>query len=443
MTHAPDLLPRGKHAASVPLAAREKPANYPLRPRQQRYCPEPAPVAVPPRSSSREYAERQRAGLAQLVGLAVSSAQTMPFRALRAVRRARNTPSRERQFIIALLPAWNEEAAIGRAISCLFAQSHPVDRIIVIANNCTDRTAEVAAAVGAEVMIMTGNQHKKAGALNYALRRLLPGLRDEDAILVQDADSFLDPGFVAATSAKLRRGFGAAGGNFYGREGGGLCGALQRNEYARYARDTARKRGDVLCITGVGTLFRVKALRDVAAGIRDGRLPDSNGGFIYSYSTQTEDNWMTLALKHLGYKVISPKTATMSTEVMMTWRELAVQRTRWKRGAFEDLLSFGITRHTIKGWTLQVVAILGILASLAYFATLGASPWLGFHVHPLFLGLTVFYAIERAVTVRSRGWKIALLSMTVVGEWTYDLYLQFIQLRALIRMMFRASSVWR
>ena len=62
---------------------------------------------------------------------------------------------------------------------------------------------------------------------------------------------------------------------------------------------------------------------------------------------------MTLALTHLGYRVVSPKDATMSTEVMLTWRELARQRLRWKRGAFEDLLSFGFTRKTLKGWALQ------------------------------------------------------------------------------------------
>ena len=344
--------------------------------------------------------------------------------------------------IIALLPACNEAADIATALYFLRVQTRRPDRVIVIANNCTDRTAEIAATCGAEVMIMGGNQHKKAGALNYALACTLPLLRDEDAVLIQDADSFLDPSFIAATVRKLEQGFGAAGGNFRGRPGGGLCGILQRNEYARYARDTARKQGHVLCITGVGTLFRVSALRDVAAGIRDGRLPDASGGYVYSYATFTEDNWMTLALKHLGYRVVSPKDATMSTEVMSTWGALARQRLRWKRGAFEDLLSYGLTRHTLKGWGLQAVAFAGIFATLAYIGTLVASPWLGFHLHPLFLALTGVYAIERAITVRSRGWKAAFVSMTVFGEWFYDLYLQAVQLRALWGAVWRTSKAW-
>jgi poly-beta-1,6-N-acetyl-D-glucosamine synthase len=344
--------------------------------------------------------------------------------------------------IVALLPSRNEAEDIATAMYFLNAQVRRPDRIIVIANNCTDNTAKIAAACGAEVMIMEGNHHKKAGALNYALAYILPKLHDEDAILVQDADSYLDPDFIAATARKLGEGFAAAGGNFRGRAGGGLCGILQRNEYARYSRDTARKQGHVLCITGVGTLFRVSALRDVAAGIRDGRLPDAGGGYVYSYATFTEDNWMTLALKHLGYRVVSPKDATMTTEVMLSWRELASQRLRWKRGAVEDLLSYGLTKHTLKGWGLQAVSFIGVFASLAYLVTLAASPWLGFHVHPLFIALTGIYAVERAITVRSRGWKIAFASLTVFGEWFYDLFLQAVHLRALWGAIWKTSKAW-
>jgi cellulose synthase/poly-beta-1,6-N-acetylglucosamine synthase-like glycosyltransferase len=344
--------------------------------------------------------------------------------------------------IVVLIPAHNEEASIEQAISALRGQTMPPDRIVVVADNCTDATASIARAAGAEVMVTRGNEHKKAGAINYALQRMLPGLSDRDAVLVQDADSFLDPGFLAATSRKLAAGFGAAGGNFRGRAGGGICGALQRNEYARYARDTARKQGRVLCITGVGTLLSVAALRDVVAGIEDGRLPDSGGGYAYSYATLTEDNWMTLALTHLGHRVVSPKDATMSTEVMLTWRDLARQRLRWKRGAFEDLLSFGLTRQTLKGWGLQLVSTLGVMASIAYVATLLASPWAGFHPHPVFLAITVLYGAERLITVRSRGWKVALASATVLAEWAYDLYLQAVQVRALWGILWRTQKSW-
>jgi cellulose synthase/poly-beta-1,6-N-acetylglucosamine synthase-like glycosyltransferase len=355
---------------------------------------------------------------------------------------AAGSQTRGTRRIVALIPAHNEEASIRPTIASLHAQTVQPDRIIVIADNCTDRTPALARAAGAEVMVSRGNTHKKAGAINDALKRVLPSLSDQDAVLVQDADTFLDRGFLAATSRKLDEGFGAAGGNFRGRAGGGICGALQRNEYARYARDTARKQGRVLCITGVGTLLSVAALRDVVAAIRDDRLPDAGGGYAYSYATLTEDNWMTHALIHLGHRVVSPKEATMSTEVMLTWRELARQRLRWKRGAVEDLLGFGFTRRTIKGWGLQLASVLGILASMAYLGTLLASAWTGLHPHPAFLAITVVYAAERLVTVRSRGWKVALASATVVLEWGYDLYLQAVQVRALWGVIWRTQRSW-
>lgn len=88
------------------------------------------------------------------------------------------------------------------------------------------------------------------------------------------------------------------------------------------------------------------------------------------------------------------------------------------------------------------MSVTGVFATLAYLGTLAASPWLGFHVHPLFIGLTGVYAIERAITVRSRGWKVAVASMTVFGEWFYDLYLQAVQLRALWDAVRKTSRAW-
>ena len=344
--------------------------------------------------------------------------------------------------LVVLLPAHNEERDIGTALQALTSQTRMPDEVIVIADNCTDDTARIAVEHGAAVIKTSGNAHRKAGALNYALERILPRLTDTDAVLVQDADSYLDPRFVEVTMKKLDEGYDAAGGNFRAREGGGPCGWFQRNEYARYARDNARKRGRVLCLTGVGTTFTVRALRAVATAIADGTLPDAGGGYCYSYATLTEDNWMTLALKHLGFRFISPEDATMSTEPMLTWRDLGRQRLRWKRGAFEDLLSYGLTRHTLKGWGLFVVSAIGVLVTLIYIATLVASPWLGFHPKLWFVSLMILFGIERAATVSSRGTRTQLLAATVFPEWFYDLFLQGVQIRALAAAVWRTKKHW-
>jgi hypothetical protein len=91
---------------------------------------------------------------------------------------------------------------------------------------------------------------------------------------------------------------------------------------------------------------------------------------------------------------------------------------------------------------LQLVSTLGVIATLVYVGTLVLSPWLGFHPRLWFLAFTVVYAIERAVRVRARGWKIQLLSAAVFPEWIYDLFLQSVQVRALWGAVWRTSKSW-
>jgi glycosyltransferase involved in cell wall biosynthesis len=93
--------------------------------------------------------------------------------------------------ITVLIPAHNEAAGISDTLESLKSQTQPPDRVVVVADNCTDATGEIALALGAEVIRTVGNTDKKAGALNFALEGLLPGANPEDMILVQDADSQL------------------------------------------------------------------------------------------------------------------------------------------------------------------------------------------------------------------------------------------------------------
>ena len=215
-----------------------------------------------------------------------------------------------RGLVLAFIPAHDEAAGIGEAIQHLHDQELPPDLIVVCADNCTDDTAQVAAAAGAHVYETVGNVHKKAGALNQALDVALPDLRDEDAVLVMDADSFLAPTFLAEAQRHLRDGIGGVGGVFTGRSGGGYVGMLQRNEYARYARDVTRKSGKVLVLTGTATLFSARTLHHVVQARSEGELPGS--AHVYDTKVLTEDNELTLALRHLGYKVIAPKGARLT-----------------------------------------------------------------------------------------------------------------------------------
>jgi cellulose synthase/poly-beta-1,6-N-acetylglucosamine synthase-like glycosyltransferase len=339
--------------------------------------------------------------------------------------------------VVVLIPAHDEEGCIAGALRSVWAQSRTPDQVVVVADNCSDRTAEVARLWGAEVFETAGNAYKKAGALNQALRALLPGLEDDDAVLVMDADSFLDAGFVGHALRKLSLGrYGGVGGTFGGREGGGFVGMLQRNEFARYARDVNRKKGKVLCLTGTAALLKARALRDVA-----GSRP---GGNVYDTEVLTEDFELTLRLGHLGYSVVSPKECTLSTEVMETWGDLARQRLRWKRGAVENLIQYGLTGVTLEHWARQLVTMLGIVVTALYLSTLfyALAVQHALQFYPVWIAVTLVFVAERAVSVRRRGWRMSLLASTLVVEMPFDLFLQAVHLKAYWQAMFKAERSW-
>ena len=339
--------------------------------------------------------------------------------------------------VTVLIPAHNEVGCIVDALYSVWTQSHLPDQVIVVADNCSDGTAAVARIWEAEVYETMGNTHKKAGALNQALDNILPDLRDEDAVLVMDADSFLDEKFVEHALSKLSCGsYGGVGGTFSGRSGGGFVGMLQRNEFARYARDVRRKKGKVLCLTGTAALLKVEALRKVAAS-----RPSGN---VYDTEVLTEDFELTLRLRHLGYDVVSPKECTLSTEVMETWGELHSQRLRWKRGAVENLIQYGLTRITLEHWARQIVTMLGTIVTLLYLSTLfwAVAVEHALHFYPIWIGLTVIFIVERVVSVRRRGLRMSMLAALLIVEMPLDLFLQAVNLKAYWQTIFKAQRSW-
>ncbi|MFC1403241.1 glycosyltransferase [Streptacidiphilus cavernicola] len=348
-----------------------------------------------------------------------------------------------------LVPAHNEQDQIGRCLKALREQTAcalPGLRltVTVVADNCTDATAAIAAAHGAQVFETEGNRRKKAGALNQAIAPLLPRLGDDDVLLVTDADCALDPGFVATALEHVDRGYGGVGGIFRGDAGGGFVGHLQRNEYARYARDVERLGGKCLVLTGTAAMFPAATLREVTAARHDGRLPAGDGaGGIYDTTVLTEDNELTFAILHLGHKVISPPECTLATEVMPTWRALWNQRLRWKRGAVENCFQYGMTRITWRYWGRQLLTFVGVLVTAVY---LGTIVWAvgfggGLNLHPFWLGVTAVFVVERVVTVRKRGWRY-MVPAALMYELSIDFFLQACHGKAYCDALARRKKNW-
>jgi biofilm PGA synthesis N-glycosyltransferase PgaC len=66
--------------------------------------------------------------------------------------------------VTALIPARNEEFHIAATLESLRRQTLPPTAVWVIADNCTDATADVAHAYGADVFTTVQNHHRKAGS---------------------------------------------------------------------------------------------------------------------------------------------------------------------------------------------------------------------------------------------------------------------------------------
>jgi cellulose synthase/poly-beta-1,6-N-acetylglucosamine synthase-like glycosyltransferase len=237
---------------------------------------------------------------------------------------------------------------------------------------------------------------------------------------------------------------GAVGGTFRGDDGGGLVGHLQRNEYARYARDVRRLKGRCLVVTGTAAMFRAATLRRISEARLAGRLPRGDGqGGIYDTTVLTEDNELTFAILHLGYTVLSPAECTLTTEVMPTWRALWQQRLRWKRGAIENCFQYGVTGITWRYWGRQLLTLLGVLVTAAYLVSMAWSLAAegGVHVQPLWLAVTGVFVVERVVTVRDRGWQ-RMLAAAAMYELVYDLFLQAVHAKAYLDAALGRERRW-
>lgn len=346
--------------------------------------------------------------------------------------------------VIALIPARNEADKITDAIRGLEAQTRVPDEIIVVTNNCTDdyATARAARDAGAAVLDLHGVKGKKAGALNFALDEVLPDYDDQDLILIQDADTVLNPRFVEHAAAAMRRKVGAVGGVFYGEDGGGLLGQLQRMEYERYAWEIGRNGGRAVVLTGTATLFRVRVLREVKAARLAGELPGGTG--YYTIASLTEDDEITKAVKTLGYRTMSPAGCAVVTEVMDTVPKLWAQRLRWQRGALENLRSYGLTRVTAPYLGKQIMMGLGALAFALYLVFVALQlVYLGrLGISPFWTAVGGIFVVEKVVSVWRAGWRARLLASVLVVELAYDLFQHAVYFRALFDLVRRREEEW-
>jgi cellulose synthase/poly-beta-1,6-N-acetylglucosamine synthase-like glycosyltransferase len=358
------------------------------------------------------------------------------------------TEQRRTGQVIVLVPAHNEEDCIEETVASLHRQTTPVDRIVVVCDNCTDRTEELIEPLDCETFLSKDNKQKKAGALNQALVPLFETLNDEDKVLVMDADSILDERFVEEACKLLDEDplMGAVSASYVGKQIPGFLPVMQRIEYAHGRRRNARRQARVACLSGVACVFTMGALRHLVSE-RGKSLPGQvDNQVAYLSVSLTEDFEITLALRVLGYKALGPKQCIAYTDLMPTASMLWSQRLRWQRGTLETLRLYGVRKQT---WRLYVQQIYTYLMSLA--SPLMIALWLtsifalhqGLQVSAWMLVLLPLSFLEQFIaTYRMREWKATLLATTIVSMWLFDTFRSIIFWHALVKLLRRTEFAW-
>lgn len=255
--------------------------------------------------------------LVQAAWVALSLYQT----AITLVGRARQGQPRSRpvatpRFFVAIC-ARNEEHVLPRIIGDLQAQTYPsaLFDIVVVAHNCSDRTADVARAAGAGVLELETSQSGKAMAVDAALRGAPAGC---DFLGIFDADARVPPTLLAEVAAA------SAGedclqvetlphrSSEWLGEGYGL-GRRVRNAFWWRPREAI---GLGTTISGCGWFVRPAIVAELMPGLR----------------TLTEDLEFTARLYANGRKVAYVSSTYVTVEEAHHLRPSVQQRARWARG---------------------------------------------------------------------------------------------------------------
>jgi cellulose synthase/poly-beta-1,6-N-acetylglucosamine synthase-like glycosyltransferase/peptidoglycan/xylan/chitin deacetylase (PgdA/CDA1 family) len=219
-----------------------------------------------------------------------------------------------------VVPAYNEEIGIERAVRSLADSDYPRLEIVVVDDGSIDGTADIVASLGLErVRLVRQDNRGKAAALNTGMR-----FADGEVLVMVDGDTV----FEADTIRHLVRPLadpevGAVSGNTKVGNRGGLLGRWQHIEYVT-GFNLDRRMYEVLQFTptvpGAIGAFRREALEEV-------------GGM--SGDTLAEDTDVTLAIGRMGRRVVYAEQARAWTEAPSTVAGLWRQRYRWSYGTMQ------------------------------------------------------------------------------------------------------------
>lgn len=242
-------------------------------------------------------------------------------------RRRPADPAHARPPVAVLVPAHNEEAVIDATLATIRPQLQPGDRLIVVADNCHDRTAEIARAAGATVLERSDAVRRGKGyALDFGVRAL--GADPPAVVILMDADCTVHPSTVdllarevAATGRPVQAGY-----EMDVPPGGGVRDQLSAFafQFKNIVRPLGMARLGLPCLlTGTGMAFPWAVLRDAPLGS----------------ANIVEDMQLGLDLTLTGHAPKLCLDARVTGELPSGERAARPQRTRWEHGHVQTLLT--------------------------------------------------------------------------------------------------------
>ena len=244
---------------------------------------------------------------------------------------------KEHKFM-AVVPAHNEETVIRNLVESLVAQDYPKELydVYVIADNCTDATAEIAKEAGAKVLKRFDEANKTKGhALNWFIKQKIEEDADYDAMCVFDADNIVDKNFLKNMNKKL----------------------CQGEEVVQGYRDI-KNPTDSWIASGYAIFYWMMHRFYHLARYNLGLSPLLNGtGFMVKFDLLKPHGWQTVTLtEDIEYSLINiaegrklgwAVDAIVYDEQPVTFKASWSQRSRWTVGHLQCMKEY--TKSLIKG----------------------------------------------------------------------------------------------
>jgi 1,2-diacylglycerol 3-beta-glucosyltransferase len=216
-----------------------------------------------------------------------------------------------------LVPAHNEERVIRQCLDAIATDRRPGDLVLVIADRCTDATAEIARSCGARVLErgpdeQPGRAAARQSGLEHA-RRL-----DWDAVIMLDADSVISPGFMLACERALADGAGAVQARSESQRGRTLASETSLAAFTLQGVTLPRGRdrlGLFVRLRGTGMAIR----RDAALAHR-------------FTAPASEDLFFSLDLLLGGVRCRHVESARLHSQGASSWNDFRGQKVRYEAG---------------------------------------------------------------------------------------------------------------